>query len=108
MLADAQVAVLLTEAALRGRVPETNAPIVELDGDGAAIAAQPSHNPQVGVQPANLAYVIYTSGSTGRPKGVEVTHSAIQRLVIRPNYVELSKASRLLQFAPVSFDAATF
>src|SRR5207248_7556963 len=56
----------------------------------------------------NLAYVIYTSGSTGTPNGVGVPHAAIQRLVIRPNYVQLNNTSRLLQLASASFDAATF
>ncbi|MBV8769321.1 MAG: amino acid adenylation domain-containing protein, partial [Hyphomicrobiales bacterium] len=109
LLEDAQVEVLLSQRQLRDRVPETGARRVELDGEQqAAIAAQPRHNPQVRVEPAHLAYIIYTSGSTGTPKAVEVTHTAIQRLVIRCNYVQLSQASRLLQFAPVSFDAATF
>src|SRR4051794_15176025 len=109
LLADARVAVLLSQRALRDRLPETDARRVELDGaDAAAMAQQASHNPAVRLQPTNLAYVIYTSGSTGKPKGVGVTHAAIQRLVIRPNYVQLNDASRLLQLASVSFDAATF
>ncbi|MGB9119425.1 MAG: amino acid adenylation domain-containing protein [Candidatus Angelobacter sp.] len=54
------------------------------------------------------AYVNYTSGSTGKPKGVLVSHASIVRLVRGPNYVKLDSASRLLQLAPLSFDAATF
>src|SRR5262249_7524992 len=57
---------------------------------------------------AAAAYVNYTSGSTGRPKGVLVPHGAVVRLVCEPNYVSLDSTSRLLQMAPVSFDAATF
>jgi len=42
------------------------------------------------------------------PKGVLVPHRAIVRLVREPNYVRLEPATRLLQMAPLSFDAATF
>jgi amino acid adenylation domain-containing protein len=57
---------------------------------------------------AMAAYVNYTSGSTGQPKGVLVSHASIVRLVREPNYVKLDSATRLLQLAPLSFDAATF
>ena len=58
--------------------------------------------------PAMAAYVNYTSGSTGQPKGVLVSHASIIRLVCEPNYVKLDSSTRLLQLAPLSFDAATF
>ena len=35
-------------------------------------------------------------------------HEAVKRLVLAPNYVRLDATSRLLQLAPLSFDAATF
>jgi amino acid adenylation domain-containing protein len=70
MISDAGVPVLLTQAAVADRLPSGTQRVVLLDGDGAAIAAQPSSGPKSGVSAANLAYVIYTSGSTGRPKGV--------------------------------------
>jgi amino acid adenylation domain-containing protein len=39
---------------------------------------------------------------------VLVPHGAVVRLVHEPNYVRLDSLSRLLQLAPLSFDAATF
>jgi amino acid adenylation domain-containing protein len=56
----------------------------------------------------SLAYVMYTSGSTGRPKGVGVNHKGVVRLVKGGGYVDLERGERVLQFAPATFDAATF
>ncbi|MFM8646492.1 MAG: AMP-binding protein, partial [Methylocystis sp.] len=58
--------------------------------------------------PDNLAYVIYTSGTTGKPKGVATTHRDVVVLAYRPVYCEITSASVVLQYAPISFDAATF
>ena len=74
MLADAQVAVLLTQQRLVERLPGHGAHVVNLDTDWEVIAQQSKKNPESGVTADNLAYAIYTSGSTGRPKGVAIEH----------------------------------
>ena len=51
--------------------------------------------------------MIYTSGSTGQPKGVMVEHRSIVRLVKGVEYVRFGEEERMMQMAPVSFDAAT-
>ncbi|XWW94242.1 hypothetical protein V2A60_002185 [Cordyceps javanica] len=55
----------------------------------------------------SLAYIIYTSGSTGTPKGVMLTHGnlciSIRHSVQGHNP---SPATRMLQFAAYTFDAA--
>jgi nonribosomal peptide synthetase DhbF len=74
MMADAGVTVLLTQAAVRDRLPPGQARSILLDEVRAELAASPSTPPPRTALPDRLAYVLYTSGSTGRPKGVMVTH----------------------------------
>ncbi|HEX9939834.1 MAG TPA: amino acid adenylation domain-containing protein, partial [Longimicrobium sp.] len=79
MLEDSGVSIVVTTAALRGRVPAgTTTLCLQCDAD--AIVAEPSDAPAIDISPESLAYVIYTSGSTGRPKGVQVTHANVARL----------------------------
>jgi amino acid adenylation domain-containing protein len=107
LLADAQVRVVLTLSRLRQALPETGARVFALDTD---LAAEPA--PAVGDAfddqgPEALAYVMYTSGSTGEPKGVEILQRGIIRLVVGADYVSLDPDTRMLQAAPLGFDAST-
>jgi hypothetical protein len=72
---DSGAAVIVTEAALAGTLPDARA-ILALDTDP-HIPAAPATAPESGVTPADLAYLIYTSGSTGRPKGVMIEHRSV-------------------------------
>lgn len=67
----------------------------------------PGH-PPLTIDADAIAYINFTSGSTGKPKGVPISHRAITRLVFDASYARLDEHSRLLQLAPVTFDAATF
>ncbi|KAL2812422.1 hypothetical protein BJX63DRAFT_421822 [Aspergillus granulosus] len=59
------------------------------------------------VCPSNAAYMIFTSGSTGKPKGVVVEHSALATsAVTRGSVMGLSQDSRVLQYAPHTFDVS--
>jgi amino acid adenylation domain-containing protein len=73
MLADTRAPVVLTHAAVAGRLPAHGGRTVVVDADE-AIARAPGDAPPSIATPDNLAYVIYTSGSTGRPKGVLIEH----------------------------------
>ena len=106
MLADAGAPVLVTQAALRERIPDARTRIVQLDADWSVIAAQPRTAPATRLQPHNAAYVIYTSGSTGRPKGVCVTHEGLRNYTewACQNY-ELDLGSGAPLLTPLAFDA---
>ncbi len=68
---------------------------------------QPTHDPRLEVGPAQLAYVIYTSGTTGQPKGVMIEHRGISSLMdIHREVLEVTPASRVLQFFSLSFDGS--
>ncbi|GAA2097652.1 hypothetical protein GCM10009759_27950 [Kitasatospora saccharophila] len=102
MLADAAPRLLLTTAEVHRGLPPTDVPHLHpAEGPAAASAPLPP------VDPAHPAYVIYTSGSTGRPKGVLVTHRGVAALAAtQRERLRVTAASRVLQLASVSFDAA--
>ena len=111
MLEDSRCRLVLTHSAQRERIAWGEIEAISLDAPrvAAALAALPAHNPQLAaqVQPLSPAYTIFTSGSTGRPKGVIVPHRAVLRLVRNANYARLDAQQHFVQFASVSFDAAT-
>ncbi|UAA39459.1 amino acid adenylation domain-containing protein [Paraneptunicella aestuarii] len=120
MLADCQTALVLTQEALLPKLSEVvtqDTTLIALDGQWAEIeqcaAGLQSEGISLernGVREMNsehLAYVIYTSGSTGQPKGVMTSHRAVNRLVKNTNFIAISDEDTFLQFASLSFDAAT-
>ena len=108
MLADCHCPVVLTEQALRDRLPGSRAQVLCVDADHARWGRHPDSDPASAAHPDHLAYVIYTSGSTGTPKGVAVTQLAVMRLVINTDYVQLGPKDVMAQVSSSSFDAATF
>ncbi|WKB55458.1 non-ribosomal peptide synthetase [Eleftheria terrae] len=104
MVADSGLDLLLAQAAVRERVPDSGVPVLELDAPAAAAAD--AARPLPAVHGQQLAYVIYTSGSTGRPKGVAVAHQALAAHVQAAiGWLGLVPGDRVLQFATISFDA---
>ncbi|WP_327234108.1 amino acid adenylation domain-containing protein [Streptomyces sp. NBC_01317] len=75
LLADAGVAVLVTDPVLAAKAPGFRGRVLHPD-PAAETAAGAEPLPQT-AGPGDLAYVIYTSGSTGTPKGVAVQHRQI-------------------------------
>ncbi|WP_377270023.1 amino acid adenylation domain-containing protein [Peterkaempfera sp. SMS 1(5)a] len=112
VLADAGAGVALCDPDGRPRLARhgVRALGVPASPDGSVAVGRGEQHPAAhpAVDPHALAYLMYTSGSTGRPKAVAVEHRNITNLVTAPNYVGLGPDDRILQLAPVAFDAATF
>ena len=107
VFADAEVRAVLCEPDDADRFAPYGVPVLHVPARPARDAA-PKTPPASPARADGLAYLMYTSGSTGRPKAVMVEHRNIVNLVTDPNYVTLGPADRILQLAPVAFDAATF
>ncbi|WP_051852243.1 non-ribosomal peptide synthetase [Streptomyces aureocirculatus] len=105
----APTAILTTADCLAELPPGLPVDVVAVDAEEtrAAWRQAPDTAPQVPVALAHPAYVIYTSGSTGRPKGVTVTHAGLAALgATKRERLAIEPASRVLQVASPSFDAA--
>jgi len=107
MLEDAGLTVILTKQRLLKALPEHPARVC-LDTGWQEIARENQENPCSEASAQDLAYVIYTSGSTGKPKGVAIPHRAVNRLVMKTDYVQLTSNHVMAQASSFSFDASTF
>lgn len=107
ILQDAQPAALITKLAQRHCLVESNAEMILLDVEVAAIGCQIDESLGLNIDPEDVAYAIYTSGSTGRPKGVKVQHRALTNLLCsmqkRPG---LADKDTLVSVTTISFDIA--
>ncbi|HYG79789.1 MAG TPA: amino acid adenylation domain-containing protein, partial [Pyrinomonadaceae bacterium] len=112
MLEDSRPRLILTQHALRHRLPATGAlPVICLDSQEWREQEAPRFNPTSlpAVNGANLAYLIYTSGSTGRPKGVAIEHrSASALLHWAGRHFTAAQLSGVLASTSVCFDLSVF
>jgi amino acid adenylation domain-containing protein len=114
MLADARPALVLADAATCGGLAAGPVPVAVVDAAGGALLAagpKPAETARrVAADPRDAAYVIYTSGSTGAPKGVVVEHRAVVNFLSSSlaGRFGLDEKSRVLQFAPASFDISVW
>ncbi|HEU0054698.1 MAG TPA: amino acid adenylation domain-containing protein, partial [Longimicrobium sp.] len=107
MLEDGAIALVITDSALAGRLPEGAAALLLLDREADAIATESAEAPESGVLPENLSHVIFTSGSTGRPKGVMIRHSSVVVLLhwLRETVTDAERASVLFSTS-INFDVS--
>ncbi|KAL4880999.1 hypothetical protein BJY04DRAFT_218520 [Aspergillus karnatakaensis] len=103
---DIEPCVLITTSQLANKAKVLGCPNVlpidQVDFD--EIPPAPTATP---VKPDNAAYIIFTSGSTGKPKGVVIEHSALATsAVTRGAVLGLGPESRVLQYAPHTFDVS--
>ncbi|MGV8124227.1 MAG: amino acid adenylation domain-containing protein [Candidatus Xenobiia bacterium LiM19] len=80
---------------------------ISIDEYWQEIDKSPRSNPPHINTSRDLAYVIYTSGSTGTPKGVMIEQYGVVNLAhSHRKSFGIAEGSRILQFAPISFDAS--
>ncbi len=114
LLRDTRPALVLTDSATAGLLPQSPEPRLVLDDPAtraqlAGLPATALHDADriAPLKPRHPAYVIHTSGSTGGPKGVQVTHQGIAALAAAQiTRFRTGPGSVVLLFAPPSFDAS--
>ncbi|MEU1419883.1 amino acid adenylation domain-containing protein [Kitasatospora sp. NPDC005751] len=106
LVEDTGAAVVVTTGALAGRVADTAATTLLLDGDGPQTGpvTRPDRLDRATGQD-DLAYVFHTSGSTGMPKGVQIPHRALTNFLrSMAARLELPPHATVLGLTTASFD----
>uniref|UniRef100_UPI002D2198CD non-ribosomal peptide synthetase n=1 Tax=Streptomyces rimosus TaxID=1927 RepID=UPI002D2198CD len=114
LLRDTRPALVLTDGATAGLLPQGPEPRLVLDDPAtraqlAGLPAAALHDAErtAPLKPRHPAYVIHTSGSTGGPKGVQVTHEGIAaRAATQIARLRTGPGSTVLLFASLGFDAS--
>ncbi|MFJ8313022.1 MULTISPECIES: amino acid adenylation domain-containing protein [unclassified Streptomyces] len=114
ILGDAAPALLVTDTATAGALPDPDVPRLILDDPATATAVAAHSVADLGdsdraapLLAGHPAYVLYTSGSTGRPKGVMIEHRNLMNFLLsmRERF-PMGRADRLLAVTTWSFDIA--
>ncbi len=104
MAEDAQLRLILTDAATRELVPQIGADLLMVADAG---TGQPATPPVPRARGEHLAYVLYTSGSTGKPKGVQISRRAFANFIrAMQQQPGLSDRDVMLALTTLSFDIA--
>jgi amino acid adenylation domain-containing protein/thioester reductase-like protein len=102
---DAELSILLTEAAQLEYLPKSSARVIILDNEWESINLCNQAQVVSEVTTDNLAYTIYTSGSTGKPKGVQVMHrSAVNLYKSMSQLPGITAQDTLLALSSICFD----
>jgi amino acid adenylation domain-containing protein len=105
MINDSGLKVVITDSALRSKLPHIGQDSICLDLDGTWIDSFSPDPLETVLSAESLAYVLYTSGSTGKPKGVQICHSAVVNFLcsmrVSPG---ISAEDVLLSVTSLSFD----
>jgi len=105
MLSDAEVSILLTQAALQSDLPPSQGRVFVVEDLAKTLTGFSSSNPVSVNSPGDVAYVIYTSGSTGKPKGVMVPRRALVNFLFSmAEQPGMRETDVLLAVTTISFD----
>ncbi|SHF40806.1 non-ribosomal peptide synthase domain TIGR01720/amino acid adenylation domain-containing protein [Seinonella peptonophila] len=108
MLSDAQVAALVTEAALVDLMHIYTGPALLID-QREVWSVHPTDPPSCEVESDALAYLIYTSGSTGKPKGVMIEHrQAVALISWAGKTFSATELAGVLASTSICFDLSVF
>lgn len=108
MCRESNAKLILTNRSLTEKLSAISLEKLYFEDLSEAINNESGENLEKSVFSENIAYIMFTSGSTGEPKAVAVPQRAVVRLVKNSNYADLSENERILQLAPLSFDASVF
>jgi len=111
LLEHANVSVVLTQSAVKGRlsVPESLKVFEVNQLKPATIEDVDAPADRRRQKPEDLAYVIYTSGSTGLPKGVMIDHRGALNTVLDINQrFGVGPQDRVLAVSRLSFDLSVY
>jgi non-ribosomal peptide synthetase component F len=107
MLGDAAPVLLLTQAALAGRLEDCGVPLLAVDAEAETIARESGEAPETGVVPDNLAYVIYTSGlHRAVPRACWWSTAAWATPLELWRVYGAAPGDRHLAYAPLHFDSS--
>lgn len=107
MIADAQLHLLFTQEKFLSVYQDVEVQLVCWEQQTDYLRDLPRSAPACQTTADDHAYIIYTSGSTGRPKGVLIRHRGVCNLAeAEIALLEMTPASRVLQFASFSFDTS--
>ncbi|WP_046759183.1 non-ribosomal peptide synthetase, partial [Kordia jejudonensis] len=109
MVQDTNIKALLITSEDVFEAMELNVSLCSVDIEYNTMVTDMPHTENIKIdrKPSDSAYAIYTSGTSGIAKGSLITHEAIVRLA-HMTQLPLNDATRILQMASISFDAATF
>ncbi|MFY2507349.1 amino acid adenylation domain-containing protein [Vibrio pectenicida] len=113
MISDSRLKVVVTEQNVSSCLENSEVERLVLDSPEiqSAWLQESKKNPSFinNVDASTPAYTIYTSGLTGKPKGVLLSHHGLVNLAqAQQALLNVGSDSRVLQFASISFDAATW